>query len=75
MGTVGGLVPRLRYTLYRWALLNFWCVSGSMPDTDDIDQSGIFIETVNLKQRWNHGWTLINTDFQDVIEIGQPPNR
>jgi hypothetical protein len=29
-----------------WALLDFWCVSGGMPDTDDLDQTGIFIESV-----------------------------
>ena len=46
MGAVGGLVPRLRYTLYRWALYYFWCISGGMPHTDYLDQPGIFIESV-----------------------------
>jgi len=32
--------------LARWALYYFWCVSGSMPYTDYLDQTGIFIESV-----------------------------
>ena len=27
--------------------MNFWCVSGGMPDTDDLDQPCLIIETVN----------------------------